>query len=47
MDQDDTWYRVGLIGAGDVVLDGDRAPPKRGTAPAQCFAHVYCGLTSG
>jgi len=36
---------VGL-GQGNIVLDGDPAPPKRGRAP-QCSAHVYCGQTDG
>jgi len=41
---------VGL-GPGDIVLDGDPAPPsschlrKKGTA-AQFLAHVYCGQTA-
>jgi len=34
---------VGL-GPGDLVLDGDPAPPPRGTAP-QFSVHVYCGET--
>jgi len=36
---------VGLV-PGDIVLDGNPAPPprKRGTAP-QFLAHVYCGQT--
>jgi len=29
---------------GYIVLDGDPAPQKRGTAP-QFSAHVYCGET--
>jgi len=34
---------VGL-GPGDVVLDGDSAPPEWGTAPPTQFsAHVCCG----
>ena len=37
--------RVGL-GQGNIVLDGDPAPPKRGTAPFQ-FSPVYCGQTAG
>ena len=37
---------VGL-GPGNIVLDGTRAPPKRGTAPPQFSAHVYCGQTAG
>jgi len=35
---------VGL-GGGDIVLDGDPAPPKNGTVP-QFLAHVYCGQTA-
>jgi len=35
---------VGL-GPGDIMLDGDPAPPsQRGTAP-QCLARIYCGQT--
>ena len=38
---------VGL-GPGDFVFDGDPAPPrKKGTAPTQFLAHVYCGQTAG
>jgi len=38
---------VGL-GPGDFVFDGDLAPPeKKGTAPTQVLAHVYCGQTAG
>jgi len=41
---------VGL-GQGDIVLDGDPAPPlppvKRGTAPPQFSAHVCCGQMAG
>ena len=37
---------VGLV-PGYIVLDGDPAPPKRGTAPPQFSAHVYCGQTAG
>jgi len=37
---------VGL-GPGDFVFDGDPAPPrKKGTAPTQFLAHVYCGQTA-
>ena len=35
---------VGL-GQSDIVLDGDPAPPKRGTAPL--LAHVYFGQRAG
>jgi len=34
---------VGL-GPGEVLLDGDPVPPKRGT-PRQFSVHVYCGQT--
>jgi len=34
------------LGPGDIVLDGDPAPPsERGTAPPLFSAHVYCGQT--
>jgi len=36
---------VGL-GPGHIVLDGDPAPPRRGTAPPQFSAHVRCGQTT-
>jgi len=31
----------------DIVLDGDPAPPKKGTAAPHFLAHVYCGQTPG
>jgi len=34
------------VGPGDIVLDGDPVPPKRGTAP-QFSAHVCCGQMAG
>jgi len=34
------WTMEVGLGSGDVVLVGDPAPPKRGTAP-QFSAHVY------
>ena len=42
------WIKIQLgtevdLGQGDFVLDGDPAPPKRGTAPN--FRPVYCGQT--
>jgi len=38
---------VGLS-VGDIVLDGDPAPPqKKGHSPTQFSAHVYCGQTAG
>jgi len=33
------------LGPGDIVLDGDPAPPKRVHSP-QFSAHVYCGQTA-
>jgi len=35
------------LGPGDFVLDGDPAPPRKGTAATQFSAHVYCGQTAG
>jgi len=45
------WIKMPLgtevgLGPCDVVLDGDPAPPKRGTAP-QFSANVCCGQTAG
>jgi len=37
--------KVGLD-PGNIVLDGDPTPIKRGTAP-QFSDHVYCGHTAG
>ena len=34
------------LGPGHTVLDGNPAPPKRGTA-FQFSAHVYCGQRAG
>ena len=35
------------VSLGDIVLDGDPAPPrKKGTASTQFLAHVYCGQTA-
>jgi len=40
-------YQVGL-GLGEFVFDWDPAlPRKKGTAPTQFLAHVYCGQTAG
>ena len=33
------------LGPGDIVLDGDPAPPKGGYSP-QFLTHVYCGQTA-
>jgi len=36
------------LGPGDIVLDGDSAPPLlKGTALTQFSAHVRCGQTDG
>jgi len=46
MDQESTWYGVGL-GRGNIVLDGDPASPtQKGHSPPQFSAHVYCGQTA-
>jgi len=35
-----------VIGPGDIVLDGDPAPPTQKNAQnPQFLAHVYCGRT--
>jgi len=31
------------VGRGDIVLDGDRAPPKNGNNTPLFSAHVCCG----
>ena len=36
---------LGLV-PGDIVLDGDPAPPKRDSTP-QFSSHVHCGQTAG
>jgi len=49
MDQDATWYEVGLS-PGDFVFDGDSAAApsrKRALPPTQFLAHFYCGQTAG
>jgi len=39
--------QVGLC-PGHIVLDGDPAPPQKGTQPTpQFLAHVYCGQMVG
>ena len=35
------------VGPGDIVLDGDPAPPKRGTAAPHFSAHAYGGQMAG
>jgi len=45
MDLDTTWYGDNL-GPGQIVLDGDGATPKRGTASLRHFsAHASCDQT--
>jgi len=39
MYQDATWY------GGHIVLDGDPAPPRKGTAAPYVAAHIYCDQT--
>jgi len=46
MDQDATWYRVG-VGPGHGVLNGDPPPPKKGHSSPQFSSHVYFGQTTG
>ena len=47
------WTKMALrmevgLGQGDFVFDGDPAPPrKRGTAPTEFLADVYCGQMAG
>jgi len=37
---------VGLVPAGDIVLDGDPAPPaEKGKTAPHFSAYVYCGQT--
>jgi len=46
MYQDSTWYRA-RPHLGDIVLDGDPAPPPlKGHSP-QFLANVRCGQTAG
>ena len=45
------WIKMSLgmevgLGPGDIVLDGDPAPPRKGAQQSPTFsAHVYCGQT--
>ena len=46
------WIKMPLgtavgLGSGDIVLDVDPVPPKRGTAVPNFSAHVYSGQTAG
>jgi len=47
------WIKISLgmevgLGPGDVVLDGDPAPPpQQGGGALKFSAHVYCGQTAG
>ena len=34
------------LGPDDFVFDGTQLPQKKGTAPTQLLAHVYCGQTA-
>ena len=47
-----TWIKMPLgtqvgLGPGYIVLDGDPAPPKGGTAPSHFLPHDYCGQMAG
>jgi len=47
MDQDATWWEVGLHQS-NIVLDEHPAyPGQKGDKPPQFSAHVYCGQTAG
>jgi len=35
------------IDPGDIVLDGDPAPPSKKETQPPLFDHVYCGQTAG
>ena len=39
------WYGGIGLDSGDVVLDGDSAPPK-GDMPPNFSAHIHCGQTA-
>jgi len=44
------WIKMPLgtevgLGPGDIVLDGDSAPPWKGAQQPPLSAHVYCGQT--
>jgi len=46
------WIKVPLgrqvgLGPGDIVLNGDPGPPKKGHSTPQFLDHVYCGQTAG
>jgi len=43
-DRDATWYEGIGLGPGYIVLEGNAAPPKGGTAP-EFSAYVYCSQT--
>ena len=49
----DGWIKIPLgsevdIVPGDIVLDGDPAPPKKAQRhPPHFLVHVYCGQTAG
>jgi len=46
------WIKVPLgmevgLGLGDIVLDGDPAPPQKGVQQLPTFRPMYCGQTAG
>ena len=47
MDHDATWYGGRPRPRRLCVPWGPSSPHKKGTAPTQCLAHVYCGQTVG
>jgi len=42
-----TWYRGVGVGPGDIVLDGDPFPHRKGTAAPHVSAHDSCGQMAG
>jgi len=44
MDQDATWYG-NRPRPGDIALDGDPSPPRKGAQQPHFSGHVYCGQT--
>jgi len=47
MDQDATWELEVGLGPGDILLDGNPVPPKKGHSSPHFSAHVCCGETAG
>jgi len=41
-DQDTTWYTAVRLGPGDIVFDGDPAPPRKGAQQRPPFGSLLC-----